>query len=152
MKGASHDRLGLTTTLGVVLLSYYFQVPVWAYGAMASGVLVGTLWMSPDLDLKQSLPTKRWGPLKFLWRSYAKKMKHRGLSHVIILGNLHRIWYLLTRIWGLPLVLLVWVQVVFPWTTIHLLMFISGVEIYCVSHIFSDYFYSFLKKLGLIRS
>jgi uncharacterized metal-binding protein len=152
MKGTSHDTLGLTTTFGVVLLSYYFSVPTWAYGAMASGAFTGTLWMSPDLDLKQSLPTKRWGPLKGLWKCYAKKMKHRGLSHMPIFGNLHRIWYLLTRCCCIPLVLLVWAQIVFPWITIHLLMFVSGIEIYCISHILSDHLYSFLKKWGLIRS
>lgn len=152
MKGTSHDTLGLTTTFGVVLLSYYFAVPTWAYGAMATGAFTGTLWMSPDLDLKQSLPTKRWGPLKGIWKCYAKKMKHRGLSHYLILGNLHRIWYLLTRCCCIPLVVLVWTQIVFPWTTIHLLMFVSGIEIYCISHILSDHLYSFMKRLGLIRS
>ena len=58
------------------------------------GVIFGALWLSPDLDLKQSRPFKRWGPLRIFWWPYARLMPHRGLSHHWFWGPLGRLVYL----------------------------------------------------------
>lgn len=58
------------------------------------GYLLGSLFLSPDLDLLHSRPARRWGPLRFLWWPYARLFRHRGLSHHPFLGPLTRFLYL----------------------------------------------------------
>ncbi|MBC7318518.1 DUF2227 family putative metal-binding protein [Candidatus Bipolaricaulota bacterium] len=56
--------------------------------------LAGSLFLSPDLDLPQSRPARRWGFLRFLWWPYSRVFRHRGLSHHPLLGPLFRFLYL----------------------------------------------------------
>ncbi len=80
-----------------------------------SGIIVGTflcsylfssLFLSPDLDLRQSRATHRWGIGRIVWIPYARVFRHRALSHHILYGPLTRIIYLggiVTLIYGLIL-------------------------------------------------
>ncbi|MGB9757862.1 MAG: DUF2227 family putative metal-binding protein [Candidatus Bipolaricaulaceae bacterium] len=68
--------------------------------------LLGSLFLSPDLDLWGSRATRRWGILRFLWRPYSFLFRHRGLSHHPVLGPLSRFLYL--GIWLALLGLLLW--------------------------------------------
>ena len=151
MKGTSHDKLGFSTAIVIACSSFYYGLPLYTYLALCSGVIMGTIWLSPDLDLYHSLPSKRWGPLKFIWKTYASQMKHRGLSHRFIIGTLHRIWYLLCRFFRIPLLILVVINLQYPNLFVYFLMWVVGVEIYCISHITSDNIYSFLKSQGVIK-
>jgi uncharacterized metal-binding protein len=85
-RGAIDRRLG-----EVFLLSYLFS----------------SLFLSPDLDLRQSSAAKRWGVGRFLWLPYARIFRHRALSHHLFLGPLTRIGYLsaivLAIAWGIGL-------------------------------------------------
>jgi uncharacterized metal-binding protein len=59
------------------------------------GYLVGTIWLTPDLDLPQSRPFQRWGYLSILWIPYTKLFKHRSIfTHLPILGLMIRLFYL----------------------------------------------------------
>ncbi len=60
----------------------------------ALGYLVGTFWLTPDLDLSASRPTRRWGFLRVFWLPYAWLFRHRGLSHRPLLGAVTRVLYL----------------------------------------------------------
>ncbi|MGQ9463979.1 MAG: DUF2227 family putative metal-binding protein [Candidatus Fervidibacter sp.] len=60
----------------------------------AAGYLVGTFWLTPDLDLTTSRPLRRWGVLRLFWLPYAWLFPHRGLSHRPFLGALTRVLYL----------------------------------------------------------
>jgi uncharacterized metal-binding protein len=60
----------------------------------AVGYLVGTFWLTPDLDLATSRPSRRWGILRVIWLPYAWLFPHRGLSHRPLLGALTRVLYL----------------------------------------------------------
>lgn len=62
----------------------------------ACGYLVGTFWLTPDLDLANSRPSRRWGLLRLVWLPYAWLFPHRGLSHHPLLGALTRLLYLTT--------------------------------------------------------
>lgn len=62
--------------------------------AFALSYTVGSLFLSPDLDLARSDPVHRWGPLRFLWLPYSAVFRHRGLSHSLILGPVTRLLYL----------------------------------------------------------
>lgn len=53
-----------------------------------------SLLLSPDLDLVRSRPAHRWGPLSWIWVPYAWLFRHRGVSHVPVIGTLTRVAYL----------------------------------------------------------
>jgi len=52
------------------------------------------LFLSPDLDLRKSKASRRWGVLRWLWAPYALVFRHRRMSHHLLLGPLTRIGYL----------------------------------------------------------
>lgn len=56
--------------------------------------LTGTYLLSPDLDVSGSDPARSWGIVQTIWRPYASVFKHRGVSHVPVLGTLTRLLYL----------------------------------------------------------
>ena len=97
--GLAAGALYLTQQKGVVITpaqGLYFSL---GYG-------VGTLLLSPDLDLAEGNvdSKRRWGLLGFLWVPYGVLFSHRGLSHTWILGPLTRLLYLglmVTLMWGL---------------------------------------------------
>lgn len=60
----------------------------------AMGYFVGTFWLTPDLDLATSRPSRRWGMLRLFWLPYAWLFPHRGLSHRPLLGAFTRLLYL----------------------------------------------------------
>jgi len=64
-------------------------------GAFLVGYVVSMLLLSPDLDLRRSRPTRRWGVASVLWLPYSAFFRHRRLSHHLVLGPLTRIAYLL---------------------------------------------------------
>lgn len=71
-----------------------------AVAFMGSG-LISSLYLSPDLDLRDSRPSRRWGLLSLLWEPYRLLHPHRGRSHTYLYGPLSRLAYV-----GLPLYLL----------------------------------------------
>ncbi|MFN3598649.1 MAG: DUF2227 family putative metal-binding protein [Aquificaceae bacterium] len=88
--GRTHDFVNLTL---LPLCLYY--TPKEFYIPFTLGYLFGTFFLSPDLDLPQSKPSKRWKKLRFVWKPYQKLSKHRGLSHFPIFGTALRLSYLL---------------------------------------------------------
>lgn len=87
--GKSHDMVNLL----LLPLSLYF-IPKEFYLPFSLGYIVGTFFLSPDIDLKHSKPSKRWKYLKVLWLPYQKRSKHRGTSHIPIVGTFMRLIYL----------------------------------------------------------
>lgn len=88
--GRSHDFVNL---LALPVCLYY--TPKEFYLPFTLGYLFGTFLLSPDLDLKVSKPSKRWKGMRWVWRPYQTISKHRGLSHVPLLGSFIRFGYLL---------------------------------------------------------
>jgi uncharacterized metal-binding protein len=99
--GRTHDLINVTTfavtAVAITVIhsvsgeQFFSREEIVGY---AAGYLIGTLWLSPDLDLNGTLPQKRWGPLKILWYPYARAFKHRGVSHGFVFGPLTRLLYL----------------------------------------------------------
>ena len=88
--GKWHDRFSLI--FGAVLTG-----PLIALGlnlavalSFTVGYLFATLMFSPDTDV---MPKKRSGILQFFLYPYSILFKHRGLSHMIVIGTLTRIFY-----------------------------------------------------------
>ncbi|MBX2813919.1 MAG: metal-binding protein [Myxococcales bacterium] len=103
--GRGHERVNFTF-LFVVLAGYglahhYNLTSEWGISQSVAAsftfaFLVGTLLLTPDLDLAEShvLAKKHWGVLSLLWIPYGYVFTHRGLSHSWILGPLTRLIYL----------------------------------------------------------
>ncbi len=99
--GRAHDFVNL-----LALPACLYFVPKDFYLSFVGGYLVGTFLLSPDLDLPRSKPSKRWKTLRFIWKPYQALSKHRGTSHVPILGTFLRLTYLLLMIMFFYFVLL----------------------------------------------
>ncbi|WP_287369675.1 metal-binding protein [Oceanithermus sp.] len=106
-RGPVHETVNLSL-LAVQAIAYARYQPAlpsgFAEGYLA-GFLLGTLWITPDLDLAERRnrprPLRFWGLLKPLWVPYGLLFRHRGLSHTWIAGPLSRILYILFVLQGL---------------------------------------------------
>lgn len=87
--GKNHDFINFLT-----LPVFLYGVPHEYFIDFAVGYAISTIFLSPDIDLKHSHPTKRWKILKYFWRPYQKMFKHRGLSHMPFVGTITRYLYL----------------------------------------------------------
>jgi len=87
--GRTHDAVNL-----VALPVFLYFLPKEFYIPFGAGYIVGTFLLSPDLDLKNSRPSKRWGQLRCLWLPYQSFSRHRGLSHVPVVGSILRLLYI----------------------------------------------------------
>lgn len=97
--GKTHDYWGLrmATLLALGVFISVWQVPEhWSthFWGLPGGVLLGTLLLSPDMDMLNTRSAKRWGPFKLLWLPYAWLHDHRGISHSWLIGPAVRILYL----------------------------------------------------------
>ncbi len=94
--GRVHDVFNLTflmILLFVVNPAFLIADPSLSY-YFAGGFIAATIFLSPDMDLMQSKPKKRWGLLSYIWYPYSYLSDHRGLSHIPVLGLTIRIVYL----------------------------------------------------------
>jgi uncharacterized metal-binding protein len=145
--GTTHDRVNTLATLGVMGLSVVTANPNIALCGL--GLAVGTIWLSPDLDLSRSNPTNRLGPLKLLWKPYiALCGHHRSIwSHSPLLSTVIRLLYALT-----PLLIYGFVSgQMTPINTIvrseSFIYFLLGLEIATDLHLFLDWQYSLRRRL-----
>ena len=73
---------------------------------VAFGVMISTIFLSPDLDLPGTFSQKAWGWFGWLWFPYHLIFRHRGLSHVPILGTLSRLIWLFCALFCFYMLLL----------------------------------------------
>jgi uncharacterized metal-binding protein len=130
--GNTHDRVGLMVGGGLALSAIFLPFP--GLPLMGVGCAVGTLWLSPDLDLPKSNPRRRWGILKSIWNPYHKLVPHRSwISHSIGFSTAFRVLYLC-----LPLLL---IPGIVPWIAANsaiVLAFYLGLEIATWVHLILD--------------
>ncbi|MCS7252439.1 MAG: DUF2227 family putative metal-binding protein [Armatimonadota bacterium] len=98
--GKVHDAVNLALLPFAILTPEPFEPLM-----LTAGYLVGTLLLSPDLDLSSSRVAMRWGLLRAIWLPYAKVAAHRRISHVPIVGLTVRMTYICIFV-GLVLALL----------------------------------------------
>jgi len=87
--GKTHDLVNL-----LALPGFLYFLPKELYLPFGIGYLVGTFFLSPDVDLPNSKPAKRWRLLRCLWAPYQSLSKHRGISHTPVIGSFLRLAYL----------------------------------------------------------
>ena len=88
--GKNHDRFSIAIA-PIFAIAFFYSLPSLPFLAAAFGYMAGWLYLSPDLDLPQSRPSKRWGLFRLFWVPYQKSRKHRGRSHWPIYGSAERI-------------------------------------------------------------
>jgi uncharacterized metal-binding protein len=92
----AHTRTNCLLALPLIYLGFYKQT--WVDSQFitlaSSSFFLSTLLLSPDLDLKNSRPTKNWGILSFIWVGYHRLFRHRGKSHSVLLSTLTKLIYL----------------------------------------------------------
>ncbi|MCT4792830.1 MULTISPECIES: metal-binding protein [Exiguobacterium] len=144
--GNVHDTVNTVALTGYVAYSVATQQTDWLPTAV--GIAVGTLWLSPDLDLK-SEPYYRHGPLRVLWMPYVKIMPHRSIwSHGLIIGDLIRLLY--SAAFVIPLLFLALYLKLVESSTVDswfaaMPAFIIGVMIASTIHIVLDHSSSFFR-------
>lgn len=161
--GDTHDLIAWATTPVVLAGSYllpqaYPWIPEFGNVAWSVGVghLLGSLFLSPDLDLAQSDASQRWRLLKRFWKPYQLLVPHRSpLSHSAIFGTAIRLAYLLA-----PITLIL--QASGHWNEAMALLqrhsdlvvgLVVGVEIGAIVHLLTDGFYDgVVRPLKKIRS
>ncbi|MFD3446566.1 metal-binding protein [Microbacteriaceae bacterium 4G12] len=94
--GKTHERLNLAALPVIVYV-------LWSNGfvnqslllSFIIGFVIGTYFLSPDLDTNSS-PYRKWGVFRLFWYPYKAIMPHRSiLTHTIIIGDIIRLIYLL---------------------------------------------------------
>lgn len=158
--GRTHDIVNLAALPG-----FFYFIPKEFYVSFGLGYMVGTFFLSPDMDLPNSRPAKRWGLLRCIWAPYQSLSKHRGLSHLPVVGSLTRLAYLVGVVLFLYFVLLGFVSTLHSGFTLvltnfnpfeflnylfrseHSLYFVAGVICADVVHILLDGASSLVKKI-----
>lgn len=112
--GLAHRRISAVVLVLVLYLTFTFYDslilwlgpdPTFEYLLLfCLAFFCGTVLLSPDLDLIDSDPAKSWGIARFIWRPYARLFKHRGVSHMPVVGTLTRIVYLSLILYVLAMV------------------------------------------------
>ena len=109
-RGPVHESVNLTA-LALGIIAFHRMVPEGSAALPAgslegfvAGYLVGSLWITPDLDLAERRnkprPTRHWGWLRLLWVPYGRLFRHRGLSHTWVVGPITRILYIVLILEG----------------------------------------------------
>ena len=162
----THTSANLIALAGIShLVSEHYTVSPYLTTIAAASFVAATLFLSPDLDLKHSSPTRNWGLLRFLWRPYQAVFKHRGLSHNIFLSSFTRIGYLICVFASVLVAAHAWAdpssadiftasalviepaQSMFATHGEHLGAVGAGIALSDTCHIITDRFVSALKKL-----
>lgn len=141
--GRVHD-ISIALLFSPVLIGAFFYLPSVLHNGLApvifsASYLTGGIWLSPDIDLRQSLPSQRLSILSPLWKPYRLASGHRGFSHLPIVGTLSRIFYTI-----IPFIIWMIVIKYNPTSFIvqneeALIALFMGLEISCLVHLIMDY-------------
>ena len=93
MQGFEHTRVNLLCTVAIAGGMMLTGREDAAYG-ISLGMVIGTLWITPDLDLTYNDARRNWGPLRWIWNPYASACRHRGINHMYVIGPIMRLLYL----------------------------------------------------------
>lgn len=143
--GKDHDNFNAGIT--VLCIAASTVMPTMLY--VGAGVAIGTIWLSPDLDLKQSLPSARLSLLSPLFRPYRALCGHHRsmISHAPILSTAIRVLYCLIPLivycaYSSNLELILKLLLDNRFHAVYL-----GLELSAICHLLLDLQYSFRKKI-----
>lgn len=146
-RGQDHDKVNSVVMLGVIVTGLITKSDSTIITGL--GIGLGTLWLSPDLDLRKSNPSNRLGLFKELLGPYRALCGHHRsfLSHSPIVSSLVRVLYFLSPF--IVYCLLTENQVLLNKVTLSSEFFYTlvGLEIATDLHLFLDWQSSFFKKI-----
>lgn len=141
--GKTHTRTNFVAIGALAIATPFidYEIPF----ILLIGAIIGTLWLSPDLDLKSDA-YYRWGPLRGFWLPYVKVMPHRSLfSHLPVLSDAIRVAYL-----GFPIAVLLsftsYETLAREWVDTSGLPFFIGLVFATTLHTALDYTSTFFKR------
>lgn len=145
--GKTHDKVNSIVVISILGLGIATQT--YELGLLSLGLAIGTIWLSPDLDLKESLPSNRFGVLKPLLAPYqALSGHHRSwISHTPVISNIIRVIY-----FSSPLILYLLIsgenELIRKVTlSREFLYLLAGLEISTDIHLILDWLYSTTKQI-----
>ncbi|ENQ3106996.1 Uncharacterized metal-binding protein [Bacillus sp. 491mf] len=94
--GKTHTKINLVSLPIVLFMLVSYGLTNFDFLLMfVIGFIVGTYFLTPDLDIHSSA-YRKWGLLRIFWYPYQTVMPHRSpLTHTIIIGDLIRLLYML---------------------------------------------------------
>ena len=133
-------NLFLGLPLSLACMKYMVHASPIDTGSFACAFIYGTLFLHPDLDLARNVRLfSLKGVLTLPFRPYSYLFRHRGMSHLPLIGTLTRVLWLLGMIW-LTFALLDWT---FPpleiWENPLLWFAIGGLAASDLLHVFLDH-------------
>lgn len=104
----AHVAVNVAVGLPLVLAALKYTVsftPTELFGFSAA-FLYGTLFLHPDMDIAYKTKLLSWkGLLTLPFRPYSLLFRHRGISHMPVIGTLTRVLWL----WGLLWLFFGWI-------------------------------------------
>jgi|GEM_PF-1920196 uncharacterized metal-binding protein len=82
MKGINHDRGYIFALCLLITIFLYFHISIYELTQVFLFWVIGTLYLSPDLDARYSRSKLRIGHFRYLFIF----TKHRGFMHNLIFG------------------------------------------------------------------
>jgi uncharacterized metal-binding protein len=93
-------NLFLGLPLGLAALKYTALSTPADMGAFTAAFIYGTLFLHPDMDLARNIRLfSLKGLLTLPFRPYSYLFRHRGISHMPIIGTLTRVLWLMGFMW-----------------------------------------------------
>lgn len=136
----THDKVGFASVIPIAGASLYFGHTIQTTITLAIGIVVGTYFLSPDLDLHSRI-YRRWGLLRWIWIPYQKVIPHRSwVSHSGPISATLRLLYI--ALWLAPLML--YMQISFP---VYNLQFIHFCVILWIALMIADTLHVFMDKV-----
>lgn len=94
MNYKSHNSFNFVL-LVIIALCLPFFISSFSIGLIfVVSFLLASIFLSPDLDLWHSKPSQAWSLFRWIWWPYSKLFRHRGISHLPVIGAITRIFYL----------------------------------------------------------
>ncbi len=90
MKGKEHEIINILLLPPVLTI-----IPAEGTFPFSIGYIIGTFFISPDIDIPHSRSSKRWNILKIFWYPLWMVVGHRGVLHIPIVGTFVKLIYLL---------------------------------------------------------
>ncbi len=147
MKGKTHELVNLIFFPPTIyILPEEVRVP------FALGYLMGTFFMSPDIDLYYSRSSRRWRILRIVWFPLWVLTKHRGIIHKPFIGTFLKLFYIFSISLLLFQTLQNFLNIDIKFENLNISMeqvlyFIFGIVIADLLHIFFDFLSTKLKRL-----
>lgn len=148
--GERHLQIELILWLPFTVGFYFLTASLMHSLIFTGAYLVSSLLLSPDLDLKENRPRRRWGVLSFIWWPYVRIFKHRGVSHSLLFGPLTRLGYLAVLL-ALLIAVLYYLQISLPQLRVPLsrevlIALLSGLYAPNLLHVLVDRFHSGIRR------